>query len=120
MLIASLTHSIFPEVVAEVLADYPSIAQLLEIYGERPPFSSTYRPQKVNLYFDDCWVASWNSLGAVNQIPELPSNCRPEVVELEVDDEPGLILVNGVVVLNRVEQIPGRHLWLVQDVPVAA
>ncbi|MBD1930078.1 hypothetical protein H6F74_28205 [Trichocoleus sp. FACHB-90] len=114
--LVSLANHFFPEVVRDVLKDYPSVRNEVAAYMETPVFDASYRPQEVNLYFDDCWVASWSREGQVAQIPnlQLPSTSRPEVVELEVDGEPGLILVLGVEVLNRIEKIPGHELWLLE------
>lgn len=114
--VVSLANHFFPEVVRDVLKDYPSVRDEVAAYMENPVFDASYRPQEVNLYFDDCWVASWSREGQVAQIPnlQLPSTNRPEVVELEVDGEPGLILVLGVEVLNRIEKIPGHELWLLE------
>lgn len=114
-----LIRSLFPDVVREVLTDYPSVIQSVETYLERPSLPHGYRPQEVNLYFDGCWVASWNTFKKVEEFP-FSSQTQPELVEMEVDGEPGLILVNGVVILNRVEEIPYHYLWMVDDLPDAA
>lgn len=112
--VVSLANQFFPEVVKDILKDYPSVRDEVAAYMDAPVFDASYRPLEVNLYFDDCWVASWSREGQVAQIPnlQLPFTSRPEVVELEVDGEPGLILVLGVEVLNRIEKIPGHELWL--------
>lgn len=114
---ASNVVNIFPGIVKEVLKDYPSVRDSVDTYKDAADFDSSYRPQEVNLYFDDCWVASWNSQSKVNALPALPLpiSTRPEVVEIEVDGEPGLILVLGVEVLNRIEKIPGHELWMVNS-----
>jgi hypothetical protein len=107
----------FPEVVQEVLKDYPSIRESVETYREFSDFDSEYHPQQVNVYFDDCWAAGWKSNGQVDAMPSLllTTTARPEVVEIEVDGEPGLILVQGVEVLNRIENISGHGLWLIDQ-----
>ncbi|MBW4595397.1 MAG: hypothetical protein KME46_21450 [Brasilonema angustatum HA4187-MV1] len=107
--------NLFPEVVQEVLKDYPSIRESVDTYRDFSKFETSYHPQQVNVYFDDCWVAGWKSNGQVDAIPNLllTATARPEVVEIEVDGEPGLILVQGVEVLNRIEKISGHELWLV-------
>lgn len=114
---ASNVVNLFPEIVKEVLKDYPSVRDSVDTYKDSPDFDSLYHPQEVNLYFDDCWVASWNSQSKVNTLPALPLpiSTRPQVVEIEVDGEPGLILVLGVEVLNRIEKIPGHELWMVNS-----
>ncbi len=121
--VVSLADYLFPEIVKDVLKDYPCVREEVDAYRESEPFDEAYRPAEVNIYFDDCWVASWNRKGQVDAIPNLilPSaTSRPEVVEIEVDGEPGLILVNGVVVLNRIESIPGHELWMVDQERMAA
>lgn len=115
--VVSLADYLFPEIVKDVLKDYPSLASSVDIWRESEAFDESYRPTEVNIYFDDCWVASWNSKGQVNTIPNLilpNTTSHPEVVEIEVDGEPGLILVLGVEVLNRIEKIPGHELWMAQ------
>jgi|UPI00084703DA hypothetical protein len=110
-----LVDDLFPKVIQEVLKDYPSIRESVKIYREFSDFDSEYQPQQVNVYFDDCWVAGWKSNSQVDAMPNLllTATARSEVVEIEVDGEPGLILVQGVEVLNRIEKIPGHQLWLV-------
>lgn len=115
--VVSLADYLFPGIVKDVLKDYPSLASSLEIWRESETFDKAYCPTEVNIYFDDCWVASWNRKGQVNAMPNLilpNTTSRPEVVEIEVDGEPGLILVLGVEVLNRIEKIPGHELWMAQ------
>lgn len=120
--VVSLSNYLFPEVVREILKDYPSVREEVDTYREAEAFDETYRPNEINIYFDDCWVTSWNRQGKVDGIPMLimPHTTRPEVVEIEVDGEPGLILVNGVVVLNRIESIPGHELWMINSDTEAA
>lgn len=112
----------FPEVVRNVLQDYPSVRESVNTFRQVPDFDETYRPSEVNVYLDDCWVAGWTALGQVDAIPHLvlPAKSRPEVVEIEVDGEPGLLLVLGIVVLNRIEKIPGHELWMVDLASSAA
>jgi len=114
--VVSLAAQLFPEVVRDVLKDYPFVRESVDTYREESFFDTSYRPQEVNVYFDDCWVASWNRRSSIDGIPNLimPSTSRPEVVEIKVDGEPGLILVLGVEVLNRIEKIPGHELWMVE------
>lgn len=112
-----LADYFFPEIVRDVLKDYPSVRESVDTYRESPVFEETYRPSEINIYLDDCWVTGWTSKGQVDGIPNLvlPATSRPEVVEIEVDGEPGLLLVLGIVVLNRIEKIPGHELWMVME-----
>ena len=82
-----------PEIVADL-----SKARLLE------PFPPDYKPEVFEVLFDDLVFIRWQ-LGKLVYIARCDENYQPPFTEYAFDEETALFLVNGEVVVNRVENM---------------
>ena len=82
-----------PEIVADL-----SKARLLE------PFPPDYKPEVFEVLFDDLVFIRWQS-GKLVYVARCDENYQPPFTEYAFDEETALFLVNGEVVVNRVEHM---------------
>lgn len=82
---------------SEIVADL-SKARLLS------PFPPDYKPEVFEVLFDDLVFIRWQS-GELVYIAKCDENYQPPFTEYAFDEETALFLVNGEVIVNRVENM---------------
>lgn len=88
------------EQVAALLENHPAILEEVIEYRNKSSLPADYNPSTIRVLCEDVVVALWEGKPVFEL--EVSPNYVPEILVIEMDEEPVFIKARGVLVLNRV------------------
>lgn len=103
-----------PAEVEASLARYPELAEEVRRFYNEPPLPVGYEYHRVDIYLDDVLSLTWLAGEVINYWPLEDLDYQPEAIQFDVDEQPGYLMINGVELINRVQNLsvlPFAELW---------
>jgi hypothetical protein len=91
-----------PQNIAEKLTNYPAIAHSMASVYDKPSLPAGYQPQFIEIFCDQKLGLQWVN-GYVTHEIHVPESYTPKTIEWAIDGEMVCVLVEGEILLNRLE-----------------
>lgn len=96
---------ILPEKTKSSFADHPELAKDVQRFHDEPPLPVGYEYHRVDIYLDDVLALTWLAGEVFNYWPLEDISYQPETIQFDIDDQPSFLMVNGVEIINRVQNL---------------